>query len=105
MCKITEGSATVQERGSVERAPLHHETLERREHAEEHKEPAGGMITETTWLLYQNLRQLVATLPEPEPSGASCLYRHGDVEEDILEFPRDPSKSPVPDHGLGWWTR
>lgn len=63
LCEIIEGPAALQERGPSQRPPLHHEALERGEHAEKHQESACRMITEATRrLLYQKLR-LPAALP------------------------------------------
>lgn len=61
MCEAVKGPAALQERGITKRSSLYHETLERGEHAKEHKEPARCMITvEATRLLHQKLRLPVA---------------------------------------------
>lgn len=56
LCQAVEGPTALQERGPPERSTLHHEALERGEHAEEHKKSAGRMITEAARLLHQKLR-------------------------------------------------
>lgn len=53
--EASEGSASLQKRRFAERATLHYQAPERREHSKEHKEPTRRMIAEATWLLHSQL--------------------------------------------------
>lgn len=52
LCEAVEGPTALQERGPAQRPALHHEALERGEHAEKHKESASRMIAEAARLLH-----------------------------------------------------